>query len=87
MIVESDVLAETWAIFRDTVPSSLKEDCATRLVKLYYDCGLIDSDDAETIRGIDTVLDAAIDEVCGTNDFDDYNEDDEDYFTDSDRNY
>ena len=68
------ILIETWNIFKDIITDARKDDAALSLVNIYIDSGTISYEDVDTLRGEDPHIDNAIDEVYGSNVFEDYEE-------------
>jgi hypothetical protein len=79
MELNGALVLEFWEVMVEYLPSSKKEDVANRLVKIFADKGL-DSNEFESIRGEDSHLDAAIDNVLERGDDEyEYDYDSEDY--------
>lgn len=79
MELNGALVLEFWEVMVEYLPSSKKEDVANRLVKIFADKGL-DSSEFESIRGEDSHLDAAIDNVLERGDDEyEYDYDSEDY--------
>ncbi len=79
MELSGGLVLEFWEVMVEYLPSGKKEDVANRLVKIFADKGL-DSNEFESIRGEDSYLDAAIDNVLERGDDDyEYDYDSEDY--------
>lgn len=77
MELNGALVLEFWEVMVEYLPSSKKEDVANRLVKIFADKGM-DSEEFESIRGEDSYLDAAIDNVLERSD-DEYDYDSQDY--------
>lgn len=79
MELNGALVLEFWEFLVEYLPSSKKEDVANKLVKIFADKGM-DSHEFESIRGEDSYLDAAIDNVLEKNEDDyEFDYDSEDY--------
>ena len=71
MTMDAAIVLDVWELMTDFVPSSKKEDTAIKFMLLFENYGF-DKRDFETIRGEDTHIDAAMDNIYS----DDVEEDD-----------
>lgn len=79
MELNGALVLDCWEIIVEYLPTAKKEDVANRLVKIFADKGL-DSNEFESIRGEDSYIDTAIDNVLERGDDDyEYDYDSEDY--------
>lgn len=79
MELNGTLVLDCWEIIVEYLPTAKKEDVANRLVKIFADKGL-DSNEFESIRGEDSYIDTAIDNVLDRGDDDyEYDYDSEDY--------
>lgn len=79
MELSGSLVLEFWEVMVEYLPSGKKEDAANRLVKIFADKGL-DTQDFESIRGEDSYLDSAIDNILERSDDEyEFDYDSEDY--------
>lgn len=79
MELSGSLVLEFWEVMVEYLPSGKKEDAANRLVKIFADKGL-DTQEFESIRGEDSYLDTAIDNILERSDDEyEFDYDSEDY--------
>lgn len=79
MDLNGALILEFWEVMVEYLPSGKKEDAANRLVKIFADKGM-DTDEFQSIKGEDSYLDSAIDNMLDRSDDDyEFDYDSEDY--------
>lgn len=65
------VVLEIWELIVEHLPSAKREEVANKVVKIFSDYG-VEQADFESVKGEDSHLDAAIDNIYEMADVDDY---------------
>ncbi len=78
MDTDGTIILDLWELIVEHIPNNKREDVANKVIKIFADAGF-ESSDFETVRGEDSYLDAAIDNIKEDVDEDEYDFEAEDY--------
>jgi len=76
--MKEDIIADIWTLFVEAVPEKQRKDLATDFVNLLLDYGIKEST-LQSLQGIDSYLDDAVDYAI---DDEEIADDEEDYYED-----
>jgi hypothetical protein len=78
MDTDGTIILDLWELIVEHIPNNKREDVANKVIKIFADAGF-EAADFETVRGEDSHLDAAIDNIKEEVDDDEYDFEAEDY--------
>ena len=76
--MKEDIIADIWTLFIESIPEKQRKDLATDFVNLLLDYGIKEST-LQSLQGVDTYLDDAIEYAI---DDEEIADDEEDYYED-----
>jgi hypothetical protein len=78
MDTDGTIILDLWELIVEHIPNNKREDVANKVVKIFADAGFEDAD-FDAVRGEDSYLDAAIDNIKEDADEEEYDFEAEDY--------